>query len=63
MITVRIINNDLPKATKRLKKRMQDEGVYREMKGRVAYRSPSERRRHKDLKAAQRRRKMAKRMG
>lgn len=56
-------DNDVGQALRVLKKRMQRDGVFREMKRRRAYEKPSERRVRERAEAARRHRKvMRKRM-
>ena len=51
-------DNDVGKALRVLKKKMQREGVFREMKTRRAYEKPSEKRIRKQAEAVRRRRKL-----
>ncbi len=55
-VTVR--NNDVEQALKVLKKRMQREGVFREMKRRRSYEKPSEKRNRERAEAIRRYRKL-----
>jgi small subunit ribosomal protein S21 len=55
-ITVR--DNNIDQALKVLKKKMQREGIFREMKPRSAYEKPSERRVREKAEAIRRHRKM-----
>ena len=55
-VTVR--DNNIDQALKVLKKKMQREGVFREMKLRRAYEKPSERRAREKAEAIRRTRKM-----
>lgn len=56
---VEVKNNDLEKALRQLKKKMQREGIFREMKLRRFYEKPSEERLRKDAESLSRRRKAA----
>ncbi len=51
-------DNDVDKALRVLKKKMQREGVFRELKAKRAYEKPSEKRIRKSLEAVRRRRKL-----
>lgn len=51
--------NNVEQALKALKKKMQREGVFREMKARKAYEKPSEKRMRKAAEAVRRARKAA----
>jgi len=57
LVTVR--DNDVDKALKVLKKMMQREGIFREMKRRRSYEKPSERRVREKAEAISRGRKLA----
>ena len=52
-------DNNVDQALKVLKKRMQREGIFREMKQRRAYEKPSERRAREHAEAIRRSRKLA----
>ena len=52
-------DNDVGKALRILKKKMQREGVFRELKAKRAYEKPSEKRIRKKAEAVRRRRKLA----
>ncbi len=52
-------DNDVDKALRQLKKRMQREGIFREMKQRRHYEKPSERRVRDQQEAKRRARKIA----
>ncbi|WP_234054158.1 MULTISPECIES: 30S ribosomal protein S21 [unclassified Xanthobacter] len=56
---VLVRDNNIEQALKVLKKRMQREGVFREMKQRKAYEKPSERRVREHAEAVRRHRKAA----
>ena len=56
-VTVR--DNNVDQALKALKKKMQREGIFREMKMRRAYEKPSERRAREAAEAVRRARKLA----
>ena len=51
-------DNNIDQALRVLKKRMQREGVFRELKGKRAYEKPSEKRVRKRAEAIRRRRKL-----
>lgn len=51
-------DNDVAKALRILKKKMQREGIFRELKARRAYEKPSEKRIRKRAEAVRRRRKL-----
>ena len=55
---VSVRDNDVDQALKILKKKMQREGIYREMKLRSAYEKPSERKVRKRAEAVSRARKL-----
>ena len=57
-VTVR--DNNVDQALKALKKKMQREGVFREMKLRRSYEKPSERKAREKAEAVRRARKLAK---
>ncbi len=57
MIEVHVRDNNIEQALRALKKKMQREGVYREMKMRKHYEKPSERRVREEAEAARRFRK------
>ncbi len=60
---VHVRDNNIDQALRALKKKMQREGVYREMKRRRSYEKPSERRAREMAEAVRRHRKlMRKRM-
>ena len=52
-------DNNVDQALKALKKKMQREGIFREMKLRTAYETPSERRARERAEAIRRARKLA----
>ena len=56
-VTVR--DNDVDQALRALKKKMQREGIFREMKMRRSYEKPSERRAREKAEAVRRARKLA----
>lgn len=56
---VLVRDNNVDQALKVLKKKMQREGVFREMKSRRAYEKPSERRARQRAEAVRRMRKLA----
>ena len=51
-------DNDVAKALRILKKKMQREGIFRELKAKRAYEKPSEKRVRKQAEAVRRRRKL-----
>ena len=55
---VLVRNNNIDQAIRVLKKRMQREGVFRELKAKRAYEKPSEKRIRKAAEAVRRRRKL-----
>ncbi|MEX2615776.1 MAG: 30S ribosomal protein S21 [Alphaproteobacteria bacterium] len=63
MVEVIVRNNDVDQALRVLKKKMQKEGIFREMRLRENYEKPSERRARDQAEAVRRHRKlMRKRM-
>ena len=60
---IKVINDDVNRASKKLRRKLQQEGVFREMKRRRFYEKPSVRRRRKEKEAARRLRKKMRRMG
>lgn len=56
---VLVRDNNVDQALRVLKKKMQREGIFREMKARRAYEKPSERRNREDAEAIRRARKAA----
>ena len=56
---VQVRDNDVDQALRALKKKMQREGLFREMKMRRAYEKPSERRAREQAEAIRRARKLA----
>jgi small subunit ribosomal protein S21 len=56
---VSVYDNDVDKALRQLKKKLQREGVYREMKLRRHYEKPSEKRVRRKQEAKRRARKLA----
>ena len=56
LVTVR--DNNIDQALRVLKKKMQREGVFREMKNRRAYEKPSERRAREEAESTRRDRKL-----
>ena len=59
MVQVLVRDNNVDQALRALKKKMQREGIFREMKMRRAYEKPSERRAREAAEAARRARKLA----
>jgi small subunit ribosomal protein S21 len=58
-LQVLVRDNNIDQALRVLKKKMQREGVFREMKARRAYEKPSERRARQKAEAVRRSRKLA----
>jgi small subunit ribosomal protein S21 len=58
LVQVIVRDNNVDQALKALKKKMQREGIFREMKLRKAYEKPSERRARKKAEAIRRARKL-----
>ena len=56
---VSVIDNNVDQALRALKRKMQREGIFREMKARRAYEKPSEKRIREKADTARRRRKSA----
>lgn len=54
-IEIKVIDNNIDKALRQLKKKMATEGLYREFKKRRYYEKPSERRKRKKAEARKRR--------
>ncbi|MDF2617553.1 MAG: ribosomal protein [Xanthobacteraceae bacterium] len=50
-LQVLVRDNNVDQALRALKKKMQREGIFREMKARRAYEKPSERRKREDAEA------------
>jgi len=59
---IKVIDGDVNKAVKKLKRRLQQEGIFREIKKRRFYQKPSIRRRMKREEAERRLRKKLRRM-
>ncbi len=59
MVQVLVRDNNIDQALRALKKKMQREGIFREMKMRRAYEKPSERRARETAEAIRRARKLA----
>lgn len=59
MVQVVVHTNNIDQALRALKKKMQREGVFREMKLRRHYEKPSEAKKRKDAESDRRRRKLA----
>jgi small subunit ribosomal protein S21 len=58
-LQVLVRDNNVDQALRVLKKKMQREGIFREMRARRAYEKPSERRNREDAEAIRRARKLA----
>jgi small subunit ribosomal protein S21 len=59
LVQVLVRDNNVDQALRALKKKMQREGIFREMKMRRAYEKPSERRARQAAEAVRRGRKLA----
>ena len=59
MVHVLVRDNNVDQALRALKKKMQREGIFREMKMRRSYEKPSERRTREKAEAVRRSRKLA----
>jgi small subunit ribosomal protein S21 len=59
---IKVINDDVNRASKKLRRKLQQEGLFREMKRRRYYEKPSVRSRRKEKEAARRLRKKMRRM-
>ena len=59
MVQVTVHTNNIDQALRALKKKMQREGVFREMKLRRHYEKPSEAKKRKGAESERRRRKLA----
>ena len=59
MVQVLVRDNNIDQALRALKKKMQREGIFRELKMRRAYEKPSERRVREAAEAGRRARKLA----
>ena len=55
-IAVRVLDNDLEKAMRILKKKVQNDGIFKRLKMKKAYEKPSEYRRRKQREALRRQR-------
>jgi len=58
-LEIQVRDNNVDQALKVLKKKLQREGIYREMKLRRAYEKPSEKRQRQQAEAVRRARKLA----
>lgn len=54
---IQVINNDIEKALRLMKRKLQSDGFFKELKKRKHYEKPSVKRKHKQLEAEKRRRK------
>jgi small subunit ribosomal protein S21 len=61
-VEIKVIDGNLGKAVKQLKRKLQQEGLFREMRSRRFYEKPSVRRRRKAKEAQRRLRKRLKKM-
>lgn len=59
---IKVNNNDVNFALKKLKRKLQQEGMFRELRNRRSYEKPSVRRRRKTQEAQRRLRKKMRRM-
>ena len=57
-LEVKVINNDIERAMKILKKKIQDDGLFQQLRFKKSYEKPSERRRRK-RRESERRQKLA----
>jgi small subunit ribosomal protein S21 len=62
-LQVLVRDNNVDQALRVLKKKMQREGMFREMKARKAYEKPSERKTREKAEAVRRARKLARKQG
>jgi small subunit ribosomal protein S21 len=62
-LQVFVRDNNVDQALRALKKKMQREGIFREMKARKAYEKPSERKTREKAEAIRRARKLARKQG
>ena len=62
MVEVVVRDNNVEQALRALKKKMQREGIFREMKMRKHYEKPSERRVREEAESIRRRRKLARKL-
>jgi small subunit ribosomal protein S21 len=62
-LEVKVVDNNLEKAMKVLKKKLQNDGLFRRLKAKRSYEKPSECRRRKRRESERRRRKMARIQG
>jgi small subunit ribosomal protein S21 len=56
-VEVKVLNNDLNKAMRVMKRKLQQEGLFRELKKRLAHEKPSEKRKRKQKESQSRERK------
>ncbi len=63
MVTVSVRDNNVDQALRALKKKMQREGIYREMKLRRHFEKPSEKRVREAAEAIRRQRKLERKRG
>lgn len=61
MVQVNVHTNNIEQALRALKKKMQREGIFREMKLRRHYEKPSEMKKRKEAESDRRRRKLVRR--
>lgn len=59
---IEVRNNDINYAVKKLKRKLQQDGMFRELRNRRSYEKPSERKRRKQREAERRLRKKLRRM-
>lgn len=59
---IKVNNNDINHAVKKLKRKLQQDGMFRELKNRRHYEKPSVRRRRKAMEAERRLRKKMRKM-
>jgi len=61
-VEIKVIGSNLDKAMKQLKRKLQQDGLFREMRSRKFYEKPSVRRRRKSKEAQRRLRKRLKKL-
>lgn len=59
---IEVRNNDINYAVKKLKRKLQQDGMFRELRNRRSYEKPSERKRRKQREAERRLRKKLRKM-
>jgi small subunit ribosomal protein S21 len=61
-VEVKVLNNDLNKAMRQMKRKLQQEGMFRELKKRRFHEKPSAKRKRKQLESLRRERKRSKKL-